>query len=49
MVLDDFKDARSLALPRLGLRVFAAKLSKAKGITQFVLHRCGERQEVPLR
>src|SRR5215470_12240387 len=38
MVLDDLKYARTLAFPRLRLRVLAAKLCKAKCVAQFVLH-----------
>ena len=44
VILDDFKDSRAFALPRLGLWMLSPKLRHAQSDANFVLHGFGKFQ-----
>src|ERR1700683_906743 len=48
VILNDLKNARAFALPRLRLRMLPAKLRDAQGDANLILHRSGKFQQVVL-
>ena len=48
MVFDDFENSRPFAFPRLGLRVFAAKLRNAQRVPNLLLHRFRKSEKIAL-